>query len=273
MSTPMSMLRAFTQKLASPILIRHVNSLAMRRISGSTQPFTAHGFFLYIQKADPLTCGYSRSARKSGNYICPECGKSLSRIDSLTRHRRSRHHVGWQYFCRRPGCERRTWGFGRFDIYRRHMKTAHRVVVEAHDAQERSTAGRRPPAKEKAPGSAPARVAAQPERPEKRSSYICIPLPSKSVAQKRSKFKPSRHLPTPSSLDVENEPMVPSSAALGPLRLVDDIEALARDELVLRLRAKMLECEELKQRNRILAMERDEYLEALSISEELRRSS
>lgn len=72
-------------------------------------------------------------------------------------------------------------------------------------------------------------------------------------------------------MDLGNDVSPPNSALFGSLRpVIEDLPSLDKNELIRRLRAKTKECEEIQQRNRILTMERDEYLEALRISEELR---
>ncbi|KAK9772366.1 hypothetical protein AB5N19_09618 [Seiridium cardinale] len=214
---------------------------------------------------------WKRSGHKPGNYICPECGKGLSRIDSLTRHRRSRHRVGRQYFCRHPGCRRQTWGFGRFDNYRRHMESSHGVTIEPNDTEERHIAGRDATTDEAPKPPRVVSIAAQSAQAEKRGSYICIPLPAKPKQREPEHSKVSTNLTQPTVVPKERTITPPSSAFFGSLRPVtEDIRSLDKDELVRRLRDKTKECEELQQRNRILAMERDEYVEALRLSEEMR---
>lgn len=213
---------------------------------------------------------HRRSGHKPGNYICPECGKGLSRIDSLTRHRRSRHRVGRQYFCRRPGCRRQTWGFGRFDNYRRHMETSHGVLIEPNDTEERRLAGRDASTSQPLVQSNIVPPATQDAQVANRGDYIRVPLPSAVASQGRSQVNMSQAVSKP-SMDLDNDVSPPNSTLFGSLRpVIEDLPSLDKDELIRRLRAKTKECEEIQQRNRILTMERDEYLEALRISEELR---
>ncbi|KAH8198404.1 hypothetical protein TruAng_007439 [Truncatella angustata] len=237
--------------------------------------------FAHIDPSTGLTTEekekWKRSGHKPGNYICPECGKGLSRIDSLTRHRRSRHRVGRQYFCRHPGCRRQTWGFGRFDNYRRHMESSHAITIEPNDMEERQRAVREAPINEslKSPRVVKLSVAAQSSKAEKRGSYICIPVPIQQQQRRRQEqhgVDSSRAFQKPAAVPqhhTTNAP--PSSAFFGSLRpVVEDVESLDKDELIRRLRTKTRECDELQQRNRVLTLERDEYLEALKISEGLR---
>ncbi|ETS81110.1 hypothetical protein PFICI_06112 [Pestalotiopsis fici W106-1] len=232
--------------------------------------------FAHIESTRTMTAEetekWKRSGHKPGNYICPECGKGLSRIDSLTRHRRSRHRVGRQYFCRLPACRRQTWGFGRFDNYRRHMETSHGVIIEPNDMEERRLAAREPSTSQ--PLAQPNIVTepSQAAQGEKRGSYLCIPLPSVSTSQdERLKVNIPQTVPKLSADFGEHVSPPPTAALFGSLRpVIEDLQSLDKDELIRRLRAKTKECEELQQRNRIVMAERDEYLEALKISEELR---
>lgn len=232
--------------------------------------------FAHIESTRTMTAEetekWKRSGHKPGNYICPECGKGLSRIDSLTRHRRSRHRVGRQYFCRLTACRRQTWGFGRFDNYRRHMETSHGVIIEPNDMEERRLASREPPTSQQLGQPSFVPEPAQAAQAEKRGTYLCIPLPSISTSQdERRKVSIPQTVPKLPEVFGEDVSPPPTSALFGSLRpIVEDLQSLDKDELVRRLRIKTKECEELQQRNRLLIAERDEYLEALKMSEELR---
>lgn len=153
------------------------------------------------------------------------------------------------------------------------MESSHGIIIGPNDTQERSIAGQgalmeeMPP---KSPGTLP--MAAQPIQAEKRGSYICIPLPSETRLRTEQKSLPSIGLSRPPVVPEARTITPPSSAVFGSLRpVIEDMQSLDKDELVRKLRAKTRECEELQQRNRILTLERDEYIEALRISEGLRR--
>lgn len=152
------------------------------------------------------------------------------------------------------------------------MESAHNIVVEPNDKKERAIAsqGKAP---EPLPPK-PARITSrevQSTQAEKRAGYFCIPLPTRNQHQMEQRRVRSIVLPTLPATAQSRLATPPSSAVFGALRpVIEDTQSLDKDELVRRLRAKIKDCEELQQRNRVLALERDEYIEALRISEELR---
>ncbi|KAI1852903.1 hypothetical protein JX265_012931 [Neoarthrinium moseri] len=197
---------------------------------------------------------WKRGSHKTGNFICPECGKGLSRVDALSRHRRTRHRVGMQYFCRQSSCQRALWGFGRFDNYRRHMETAHNIMIGPNDMQERHVAQRD--------------LSKVPRPPRKRKGVPRFPPePDHLYAQSAELSRSHEDYLPPAPPTVAPAPAAVLSTP-GPVDAIFD--TLSREELVWKLRAKIKECDGLQEQTRILRMERDEYIEALKISEELR---
>ncbi|KAK6067539.1 hypothetical protein SCUP234_11537 [Seiridium cupressi] len=155
--------------------------------------------------------------------------------------------------------------------WKRHMESSHGVTIEPNDTEERHIAGRDATTDEAPKPPRVVSIAAQSAQAEKRGSYICIPLPAKPKQREPEHANVSTNLPQPTAVPKERTITPPSAAFFGSLRPVtEDIRSLDKDELMRRLRDKTKECEELQQRNRILAMERDEYVEALRLSEEMR---
>lgn len=147
-------------------------------------------------------------------------------------------------------------------------------MIEPNDTEERRLAGRDASTSQPLvqplvqPNILP--PATQDAQAENRGDYIRMPLPSAAASQGLSQVNMSRAVSKP-SMNLDNDVSPPHSALFGSLRpVIEDLPSLDKDELIRRLRAKTKECEEIQQRNRILTMERDEYLEALRISEELR---
>ncbi|KAI0134041.1 hypothetical protein BJ170DRAFT_182781 [Xylariales sp. AK1849] len=237
---------------------------------------------------DTLTDTQRGVGHKLGAYSCPECGKMVTRLDSLSRHRRTRHHIGKQYFCPYPKCKKARSGIGRFDLYRRHMQVSHGDTVgklRGPGAGGRSTEKkfrdqRRESQQEALPES---RVLAR--RTRTHGAAVSKPPPNKILSARVSVPKPRPPPPPPTrdlsdgmgthALPQRSTTKTATATAelpiLGTLRpFNENFESMSQDELVLRLRAKTRECEELQQKCRILTLEKEEYVEALAISEQLR---
>lgn len=212
---------------------------------------------------------HRRRGSKPGKYVCPECGKGLSRHDSLERHRRTRHHIGKQYYCHNQECEAQNLRFGRFDNFKRHMEVAHGVVVNNWETRKtQRAASSNTPGTAAATDTAPAVKLEDASRPgEDMDSLQAMP-----ATHSRPPLILSRPASPPDPRDMRSQLTLPPILTLSEPRQApqDDFGSLSRDDLTRLLKAKIRECDLLQEQNRMLTLERDEYLEALRISEELR---
>ncbi|KAI1498451.1 hypothetical protein F5X99DRAFT_325142 [Biscogniauxia marginata] len=186
---------------------------------------------------EDVTSKWSRRAHHHVPCVCPECGKSLSRLDSLWRHRKSVHGVRSRHYCERRECAKHP-GFSLSDNLRRHMKISHGIALESYGTE-----------------------------PYHR--------PKPSSDQNNSSTTETRLSTTESFLSQADASLYLAKGTNGDLTLPgtsgpDDLEYVDRHGLVQRLRAQIDECQKLQQQCRVLRLERDEYVEALGISEQLR---
>lgn len=215
--------------------------------------------------ADHGPARLSASSRAVGVYACPECGEKLTRLDSMARHRRSRHRIGRQYYCRHPQCKGKSRSFGRFDNFKRHMESSHGILVSPGSANEddadddgtRETTQRAFPLP-------PSNSAFSAARPKADTHLPVLPVP---VSQ-------HSHLRQPKAPSINNgKPLMGKANILPDLRSTDreDLESLDKHELIRRLRSKLMECEQLQHQCHVLTLERDEYADAFRMSENNRR--
>ncbi|KAI1331516.1 hypothetical protein F5Y16DRAFT_360132 [Xylariaceae sp. FL0255] len=206
--------------------------------------------------ADALTKNTTQSWQHGrGIAICPECGKQYKRMDTMKRHRKTSHHVGLQYYCTEPPCSNRS--YGRFDHYRKHMRVAHSKLVEArHPKKYRLSNGQL-----RIPQSSPT---VHSQLSQANSSAIT----SVSTQEVSTTSLASSHRSPSLSIDVK---VNGSSSTPGLVtHTLSNLESRDRGELLQLLGAKIHECEELRRQCEIARMERDEYLDALKMSEESR---
>ncbi|KAK7948859.1 uncharacterized protein PG986_009745 [Apiospora aurea] len=208
----------------------------------------------------------SASSRAVGVYACPECGEKLTRLDSMARHRRSRHRIGRQYYCRHPQCKGKSRSFGRFDNFKRHMETSHSILVSPGSANDED--GDDDASREGAQHSCPLPpLSSNPlpaTRPSTDGQLYLMPAP---VSQ-QSALRQPKATPANNGKSSTGKPNI-----LPDLRCTDreDLESLEKHELIRRLRSKLMECEQLQHQCHVLTLERDEYAEAYRISEDSRQ--
>ncbi|KAI0018929.1 hypothetical protein F4780DRAFT_749333 [Xylariomycetidae sp. FL0641] len=192
---------------------------------------------------------WKRKGAKPGLFICPDCGTALSRADALTRHRKRRHKAGQRYFCHQPNCPQSNPSFDYPGEYKFHLQLFHGIVQDVGAS--------RPPKRPrgKAAQSASPPALPTPSSPHPGSHEARAPGPPLTLTQ------PPRAVPEAAR----------PTGALSAFTNAEDLEKLTRDELLGRLRAKMRECEKLAEDYRVARLERDEYAEALKLSEEMRR--
>ncbi|KAI0597090.1 hypothetical protein F4775DRAFT_265584 [Biscogniauxia sp. FL1348] len=173
--------------------------------------------------------------------VCPECGKPLSRLDSLMRHRKRMHGVRSRHYCDRPECVKHP-GFSLSDNLRRHMKISHGITVEAYEIPPNS------------------------HRPSPSSGHV-------SLGKTESKFPFNQAQPPTKGYAALPDLARGSGGDLSSPRIagLDDLEHLDRQSLIQRLRAKAAECEKFEKQCQVLRLERDEYAAALAISEQRRK--
>ncbi|KAI0150809.1 hypothetical protein GGR57DRAFT_183722 [Xylariaceae sp. FL1272] len=211
--------------------------------------------------------GYQRK----GRFSCPECGKICARRDAVYRHRRVKHHIGIQYSCGEPNCNKKDKQWGRFDAFKKHMEAHHQKSIMYQDSDN---FGRVVPPTPDDPSpslieSESSRTAATPELPTSYSRDSDMP----HTAYARG----DEHKPTP-SLATSTLPHLDSYDRGQLIQLIGakmhECDELRRQCETLRTErdGKTRECGELKDQCHITKMERDEYLEALTISEELRKN-
>ncbi|KAI0006889.1 hypothetical protein F4779DRAFT_542971 [Xylariaceae sp. FL0662B] len=193
-----------------------------------------------------------RPGKLPKSYFCPECGKGLSRMDSLTRHRKARHHLGRQWHCKKSWCLQHGKAYGRFDHFKTHMERSHGVKLTHRDALK-------------------AEYIADPRDPifgrQSASSSADLVHPQPTVAQSPRIPEANGYrnkAPARPQLDSTDQ-----SRASGSADAVS-LDRLSRAELMRMLRSKTQECEQLQKQCKILALEKNEYVEALRLSEEMR---
>ncbi|KAI5919403.1 hypothetical protein F4810DRAFT_503017 [Camillea tinctor] len=184
---------------------------------------------------------WSRKSHDHAPCLCPDCGKALSRLDSLMRHRKRVHGVRSRHYCDRLECAKHP-GFSLSDNLRRHMKISHGITVEGDEIQ-----------------------------PNHRSSPSSGQVGSGTAD---SKFSFNQAQPTTKAY--ASSALARGGGGSGELASprtagLDNLELLDRQDLIQRLRAKVDECERLEKQCQVLRLERDEYAEALGMSEQFRR--
>ncbi|KAI1634227.1 hypothetical protein F4809DRAFT_537458 [Biscogniauxia mediterranea] len=193
--------------------------------------------------ADEVANGkLSRRPHDHAPCVCPECGKPLSRLDSLMRHRKRVHGVRSRHYCDRPECAKHP-GFSLSDNLRRHMKISHGITIEAYEVPPNS------------------------HRPSPTSGQV-------GLGKTESKFSFNQVQQPPADGYAALPDLVRGSGGdLSSSRIagLDDLEHLDRQSLIQRLRAKAVECEKLQKQCHVLRLERDEYAEALAMSEQRRK--
>ncbi|KAK8086258.1 hypothetical protein PG994_001232 [Apiospora phragmitis] len=185
----------------------------------------------------------------------------------MARHRRSRHRIGRQYYCRHPQCKGKSRSFGRFDNFKRHMETSHSILVSPGSANEDDgddDAGHdRESTQRSFPPPSPSSNALPVARPKTDSQMPLMPAPL-------DQHSPLRQ---PKATSANNgKPLIGKPNILPDLRCTDreDLESLEKHELIRRLRSKLMEFEQLQHQCHVLTLERDEYAEAYRMSENSR---
>ncbi|KAI0445214.1 hypothetical protein F4803DRAFT_571643, partial [Xylaria telfairii] len=110
------------------ILYTNRQHITMDRVQDSPAPSNAS-----MASENHLTQQNSRS----GEFPCLDCGKILSRRDSLLRHSRIAHGSGGVFWCQEGGCVATKKGFKRFHDYRKHMRTVHSMTVTPESVPSR----------------------------------------------------------------------------------------------------------------------------------------
>ncbi|KAI1258754.1 hypothetical protein F5Y18DRAFT_434005 [Xylariaceae sp. FL1019] len=211
--------------------------------------------------------GNSRNLR----FSCPECGVSCARRDGLYRHRRVKHHIGVQYSCQEPHCHKKDKQWGRFDAFKKHMKRHHNKSIFY---QHTDSFGRAVPPTPDDPSpsvieSESSRTVATPEMPVSNSWDSEMP----PIVQPRG----DEHKPEPSFATGT----LPGLDSYDRGQLIQLIGAKTRECDELRRQCETLrndrdekarQCGEFREKCQIVKMERDEYLEALTMSEEMRKT-
>ncbi|KAH8671568.1 hypothetical protein BX600DRAFT_250576 [Xylariales sp. PMI_506] len=193
----------------------------------------------------------------------------------------TRHRMGKQLYCTYVNCSRSTKGFGRFDSIQRHMLINHGEVVERKDVEAED--------RHSADGRTTGGAAAAPASTAPRLRRFYVSLSTRVQKENLARLKNDKLASAAGRSSTKRQPGsrvghlskseqgakgVPAAATVLEHTLQppehDNIESLDRDELLRRLREKTRECEEIRHQLRIVAMERDEYIEALKISEEMR---
>ncbi|KAI1075368.1 hypothetical protein F5B20DRAFT_385773 [Whalleya microplaca] len=187
-------------------------------------------------------------------FFCPDCGKGLSRMDSLTRHRKTRHRIGRQWLCQDPVCLQRGKAWGRFDHYKRHMEHYHGVIVNEKDFRDiefildaTSVPSRHPTSGPTSPVDQP--VAAPSSRTPEENGHAGYQVPA------LSQLTGQNHTDQDQASSYSN---------------VVSLDRLSRAELMRMIQSKTQECEQLQQKCKILTLEKNEYIEALRLSEQMR---
>ncbi|KAI1769977.1 hypothetical protein F4818DRAFT_280304 [Hypoxylon cercidicola] len=200
---------------------------------------------------------WNHTAKTEQPYICPDCGKALCNPNTLHRHLKTRHGMGKQWYCKQPDCKRRSKPYGRLDHFKYHMKGAHNIVVSSHDARKHFLLddGSRNP-RSKSPDHSGRHVI-------EFQAFGRQPLPDPNTNERTcnrdsTAIQPIRHDVLPQD---EARPRITEG----------DFEPASREELILMLQSQTLECKRLHEQCKFLTLERDEYAEALQLSEEMRR--
>ncbi|KAK7920458.1 hypothetical protein PG985_008480 [Apiospora marii] len=230
--------------------------------SQSQQSHDEHAWRHGSPGADPGPARLSASSRAVGVYACPECGEKLTRLDSMARHRRSRHRIGRQYYCRHPQCKGKSRSFGRFDNFKRHMETSHSIIVSPGSANEDD--GDDDAIRESTQRSF------HPPPPSSSNAPVVRPTADSQVSPIAAPVNQHSQLRQPRATPVNNgKPLITKPNILPDLRSTDreDLESLEKHELIRRLRSKLMECEQLQHQCHVLTLERDEYAEAYRMSE------
>ncbi|KAK8129409.1 hypothetical protein PG999_001789 [Apiospora kogelbergensis] len=218
--------------------------------------------------ADHGPARLSASSRAVGVYACPECGEKLTRLDSMARHRRSRHRIGRQYYCRHLQCKGKSRSFGRFDNFKRHMESSHGILVSPGSANEED--GDEDGGRESAQRAFPPLPSASTlpaARPKADSHMPVLPVPIIQHSPPRQPKVPTAKNGKPPILGKPN--ILPDLRSAATDR--EDLESLDKHELIRRLRSKLMECEQLQHQCHVLSLERDEYAEAFRMSESNRK--
>ncbi|KAI2465323.1 hypothetical protein F4781DRAFT_435531 [Annulohypoxylon bovei var. microspora] len=208
-----------------------------------------------------LTVCDSRPAKKEQRCFCPECGKALSNWNALARHRKTRHRIGRQWYCQQLDCKTRLKAYGRFDHFKWHLRSAHGIELPRSD-----------PDVEKSPLPDCNLVATRPRLPPDPDH----PTPTIGASQGsgledsqvRERSGAAYHKDQASILSTEQAPQLQRGA--NPTTKVGDLDSTGQSDLVRMLRSQILECERLREKCKVLTMERDEYAEALKLSEKMR---
>ncbi|KAI0477209.1 hypothetical protein GGR56DRAFT_394598 [Xylariaceae sp. FL0804] len=204
--------------------------------------------------------------------------KALTRNDALARHRRTRHRIGHQYYCTVPRCYKSNQPFGRFDNYRIHLQSSHGILIASKSDY-------------KGPKSPLSHTRAQ--RPEynspiqtdhslsdpslKDGDLRTAAMPALRIGGIASSSAPGTHVPLTPDTTIRpvqgREPVPappPSVPASSTPTVSDGLEDLNYPQLLQRLRVKIVDYQNLEEQCRIVCMERDEYIEALRLSEAMR---
>ncbi|KAI2617238.1 hypothetical protein GGS26DRAFT_412495 [Hypomontagnella submonticulosa] len=199
-----------------------------------------------------------------GGSVCPECGRALCNPNALSRHRKTKHGLGRQWFCRQSNCTKRLKAYGRFDHFKSHMKNCHGIHVSSRDSNAK---------KRHLLDDSPAQVDLQfPPEPDRSSSnadeFQASEMPSPRVAESSGR---AYHDVSATILPGKQAP--PLQGRIDILTSmggsVEDFESVDPNTLIYLLQSEILECERLRKRCKILPLERDEYAEALKMSEEM----
>lgn len=251
-----------------------------------TEPSSVSGGTIHVQTQSGVNNNSNKpkSHHRSGTYLCPECGKALSRLDALARHRRSRHSIGRQYYCQQPHCNRKSRGFGRFDNFKTHMETSHGIVISSADYAKQIEA------KENTDKENVTKETANADKPDGSVNKALVNSTSNNSSKQpdpaQSSPAGSKNGQTSSASGVGYS-FKPATITFRANNVISGVNrtggfsdissagegewsSFNREEILGMLRVKIRECESLRERCRFLTLERDEYAEALQISERMR---